>query len=91
MKTLTQTIENLTNLVNSAKTFNSEGRQLVVYSCKELYNMIEADFFDKFGIESVNDAYADLCEGNFAEPFLCEKKKEKFTLYKTIYVNNILN
>ena len=88
MKTL-ERIQELEITVQNAQTPNVDGRQTVANSCKELYNLIEEGLYNKFGENAVNDAYTDLCNGNFAEPFMCEKKKEKFTLYKTIYVNNV--
>lgn len=88
MKTL-EKIQELEIAVQNAQTPNVDGRQTVANSCKELYNLIEEGLYNKFGENAVNDAYTDLCNGNFAEPFMCEKKKEKFTLYKTIYVNNV--
>lgn len=88
MKTL-ERIQELEIAVKNAQTPNVDGRQIVANSCKELYNLIEEGLYNKFGDNAVNDAYADLCNGNFAEPFICEKKKETFTLYKTIYVNNV--
>jgi pseudouridine-5'-phosphate glycosidase len=85
LKTLTmKNLETLKEQVRLAKTANSEGRQLVANSCKELYNIIEEDLYNKYGEVAVNDAYKDLCNGNFAEPFLCEKMKEKFELYANI-------
>lgn len=88
-----KTLEKLTELesqVNEAKTYNAEGRQIVANSCKELYNLVEEGFYNQYGEEAINDAYADLCNGNFAEPFMCEQKKSRFLLYKKIYTENIL-
>ncbi|MCK5632599.1 hypothetical protein KAH94_02540 [bacterium] len=84
-----KTIENLKAKVNSAITANQDGRQVIVNSCKELYNIIEEGFYNKYGQESVTDAYNDLCNGNFAEPFMCEQKKSKFLLYANIYLSKI--
>ena len=88
-ETPTAKIEKLAEQIKEAKTPTIEGRQTVASNCKELYNTIESGLFDKYGEEAVNDAYSDLCEGNFSEPFLCEQKKDKFTLYSTIYINNV--
>ncbi len=90
MKNLTESIEKLGLQVNEAKTYNADGRQVVVVACKELYNLIEEGLYAKYGEGAVNDAYTDLCNGNFAEPLMCEKKKSKFELYKTVFINNIL-
>jgi hypothetical protein len=88
METLKK-IQELEIAVKNANTTNTDGRQIVANLCKKLYNLIEEALYNRFGENAVNDAYTDLCKGNFAEPFMCEKKKEKFTLYKTIYTNNL--
>lgn len=88
--TTLSTIEKLKSQVENANTASPKERQIVANSCKELYNIIEKGLFNKYGLNAVNDAYKDLCNGNFAEPFMCEKKKEKFELYSKIYVENIL-
>lgn len=87
---ITKQLSELQTKVEKAQTFNVNGRQEVVNACKQLYNIIEDKLYNKYGEEAINDAYNDLCNGNFAEPFLCEQKKSKFELYKTIYVNYIL-
>lgn len=83
-------IENLKNSVESALTFEVEGRQTVAKSCKDLYDTIEDGLYEKFGDNALVDAYEDLCEGNFSEPFLAEKQKEKFQLYASIYCQYVL-
>lgn len=86
------TLENITKLENEvreANTANSEGRQVVANNCAKLYDIIEEGLYNKYGDEAIQDAYSDLCKGNFAEPFMCEQKKSKFELYSKIYVNNI--
>ncbi len=87
--TTLNTISELETKVNDAKTYNVDGRQTVVNSCKELYNLIEEDFYLVGAEELLEDMYKDLTAGNFAEPFMCEQKKSKFELYKTIYINNV--
>lgn len=82
-------IEKLAQQVKTSLTTTVEGRQTVANNCKKLYNTIEESLYEKYGEEAVNDAYLDLCKGNFAEPYMCEKKKSKFTLYSTIFINNI--
>ena len=82
-------IQELEVAVKEAQTPNADGRQTVANSCKELYNLIEEGLYSKFGENAINDAYADLCNGNFAEPFMCEQKKKKFTVYKTIFINSV--
>lgn len=89
MKNLT-TITELENTINNAKTYNAEGRQDVVNSCKSLYELVEEDFYNAGAEILLEDMYKDLTAGNFAEPFMCEQKKVKFELYKTIYINNVL-
>ena len=83
-------ITELETQVNAAKTYNVDGSQTVVNSCKELYDIIEEDYYLAGAEDLLNDMYADLQEGNFAEPFMCEQKKAKFLLYKTIYADNVL-
>ena len=89
MKTL-EKITGLEKQVNNAKTYNADGRQIVVNSCKELYNLIEEDYHNAGADCLLEDMYKDLTAGNFAEPFMCEQKKGKFSLYKTIYIENVL-
>jgi len=89
MENTTEILRQLAERIKEAKTQIVEGRQIVVDSCKELYNNIEEGLYNKYGQDAVNDAYNDLCNGNFAEPFMCEKKKAKFELYSTIYINQI--
>ena len=89
MKTLNR-INELKLSVNNAQNANSEGRQLVANACKELYKIIEDALYNQYGEAAMLDAYKDLCDGSFAEPFMCEQKKAKFELYSSIYINNVL-
>ncbi len=89
METTVEKIKRLKNEVKEAKTQTSEGRQTIVDNCKELYNTIETGLYNKYGEDAITDAYNDLCNGNFAEPFMCEQKKGKFTLYANIYISRI--
>jgi hypothetical protein len=82
-------IAELKNKVNAALTFNADGRQIVANACKDLYNLIEEALYAKYGERAVNDAYNDLCSGNFSQPFMCEQKKSTFELYAKIYIDNI--
>jgi ketol-acid reductoisomerase len=79
-------ITELENEVKNAQTPTVNGRQIVANACKKLYEAIEECLYNKYGEEAIKDAYKDLCNGNFAEPFLCEQKKQKFELYKNIYL-----
>lgn len=88
--TTSNRISELQTKVTNAVTYTATGRQEVVNSCKELYELIEDDFYNKYGALAINDAYNDLTDGDFSEPFLCEKKKSKFELYSTIYIKNVL-
>ena len=83
-------IAELEKQVNNAKTYNTDGRQIVVNACKKLYDLIEEDYHNAGADVLIEDMYNDLTSGNFAEPFMCEQKKSKFKLYKTIYINNVL-
>ena len=83
-------IEKLQEQVKTANTADSKGRQLVANASKKLYNLIEKGLYEKYGERAINEAYNDLCNGNFAEPFMCEKQKEKFKLYAEIYNEKVL-
>lgn len=76
--TTTNRIELLTHLVDNAKTQTIEGRQIVVDSCKQLYNLIEDDVFNAKQDWMLEGMYKDLCRGNFAEPDFAEQKKRVF-------------
>jgi len=89
MTTLNRIAE-LETQVTNAKTYNADGRQVVVNACKELYNLIEEDYNNAGAGVLLEDMLTDLTAENFAEPFMCEQKKSKFELYKTIYINNVL-
>ena len=89
METLKRIAE-LETLITNSKTYDVDGRQAVVDSCKELYNLIEGPYYEAGANVLIEDMHNDLTSGNFSEPFLCEKKKEKFELYRRIYINNVL-
>ncbi len=83
-------ISELETKVNEAKTYTEDGRQVVVTACKELFVLVEEDYHNAGADCLLEDMYKDLTAGNFAEPFMCEQKKSKFELYKTIYISNVL-
>lgn len=86
-------IEKLNELqakVNSALTAEASGRQIVADCCKELYKTIEEDVHNADADWMLRGMYEDLCQGNFAEPFMCEQKKVAFATVKKIYEDNIL-
>ena len=83
-------IENLIKKVNGASTITIEGRQTVSTLCEELYRSIEQDIYDAGSEWMLKGIYEDLCKGNFAEPFMCEKKKETFMSVVEIYNTRIL-
>lgn len=85
-----KTIETLKNRIEKANTATVEGRQEVVNVCKEFYNLIEEDVYNAGSEWMLKGMYSDLCEGNFAEPFMCEKKKETFATIVQIYTDRIL-
>ena len=89
MSTLNRIAELETQVIN-AKTYAVDGRQEVVNACKELYSLIEEDYHNAGADVLLEDMYKDLTKGDFAEPFMCEQKKGKFELYKTIYITNVL-
>lgn len=83
-------LEKLENIIKDAKTFEMDGRQSVVNACKSLYNLIEEDVYNAGCEWMLKGIYNDLCEGNFAEPFMCEQKKEEFAIVVTVYKDKIL-
>jgi len=83
-------IAELEKEITNAVTYTEDGRQIVVNCCKKLYNIIEDKLYNKYGEDAILDAYNDLLNGDFAEPFMCDQKKAKFTLYKDIFINNVL-
>lgn len=83
-------IAELTVLVNEAKIFNADGRQAVANACKELYLLIEEDVVLADKEWMLKGMYNDLCNGNFAEPFLCENKKHEFKVVAKVYADNIV-
>ena len=85
-----KTFETLKNRIESANTATVEGRQMVVNACKELYNLIEEDTYNAGCEWMLKGMYDDLCNGNFAEPFMCEKKKETFNTIIEVYNTRIL-
>lgn len=88
--TTIEKINELTVRVNSALTSTVEGRQVVSDSCEELYNLIEEDVYNVGCEWMLKGMYNDLCNGNFAEPFMCEKKKETFATVVGVYNTRIL-
>lgn len=84
------TINELSVIVNSADTTTLVGRQAVANACKELYNLIEEDVFKADKEWMLSGIYNDLCNGNFAEPFMCEKKKETFSTIVNIYEARVI-
>jgi hypothetical protein len=83
-------ITELTELVNAAQTPTIEGRKLVAHACKKLYNLIEEDVYNAGKEWMLSGMFNDLCNGNFAEPFMCEKKKLSFLSVVKIYNENII-
>ena len=90
MTNVIKTIENLQAIVNSASTQTVEGRQTVANSCKELYNLIEEDVCNADKEWMLKGMYTDLCNGNFAEPFMCEQKKSTFNTVIAIYNERVI-
>lgn len=87
------TIEKINELnakVSNAFTATVEGRQVVATACNELYNLIEEDVYNAGSEWMLKGMYNDLCNGNFAEPFMCEKKKETFATVVEVYNTRIL-
>jgi hypothetical protein len=89
METLKRIAE-LTDLVNNASTPTVDGRQTVANSCKELYNLIENDVIEAEKEFMLKGMYNDLCNGNFAEPFMCEQNKTTFNAIVVIYNKYII-
>lgn len=76
--------------VRNANTATIEGRQLIANACKKFYNEIEEDVYNAGAEWMLKGLYNDLYTGNFAEPFLCEKKKETLAACIEIYNTRIL-
>lgn len=83
MKTINENVKN-------ADTTTVEGRQLVANACQSFYNEIEEDVYNAGCEWMLKGMYNDLCNGNFAEPFPCEKKKETLAVCVGIYNTRIL-
>jgi len=83
-------IAELTEKVNNALTHTAEGREDVVIACKNLYNLIEEDVVNADKEWMLKGMYEDLCSGNFAEPFMCEKKKETYTIIVEVYNTRVV-
>lgn len=88
--TTLERIEELSAIVIGANTSTFEGRQYVVKSCRELYNAIEEDVYKAGLAWMLKGMYAELCGGNFAEPFMCEKKKSSFSTVVQVYKDFVL-
>jgi len=89
-KTTSEKIQGLESAVMSANTYDIAGRQIVANSCKQLYNLIEENVHNAGAGWMLDGLYTDLCNGNFAEPFMCEQKKKTFLVCKKIYEDRIL-
>ena len=83
-------ITELSNLVNNASTANVNDRQLIADSCKRLYNLIEEDVIAVEKEWMLKGMYKDLCNGNFAEPFMCEQKKHTFNQVIAVYAERVV-
>jgi hypothetical protein len=80
----------LESTLNLADTSTAEGRGGVASVLKELYHTIEEDVCNAGAEWMLKGMYNDLCNGNFAEPFMCERKKLDFFVVKDIYEKRIL-
>lgn len=83
-------IEKLNELVSNSSTETVVGRQEVANSCKKLYNLIEEDIYNIIGEGRLNQMFDDLCNGNFADPYMCEKKKATFQDYVSLYKAKVI-
>jgi hypothetical protein len=88
--TTTNRIAELAEGLKSANTATMDGRQVVINACKELYNLIEEDVYMAGKEWMLKGMYQDLCNGNFAEPFMCEQKKTTFQTIATIYNEQVV-
>ena len=88
--TTAQRIAELTVVVNNAFTANASEREQVANACKELYNLIEEDVYNADKEWMLKGMYTDLCCGNFAEPFYCERKKTEFNAVVEIYNTRVV-
>ncbi len=90
MTNTTTQIAQLVEIVNAAQTATIEGRQAVANSCKQLYNLIEEDVVKADREWMIKGMYNDLCNGNFAEPFMCEQKKTTFHTVVAVYNERVI-
>jgi len=88
--TTAQKISHLIQVVNPADTTIATGRESVANACKELYNLIEQDVYNADKEWMLKGMYTDLCCGNFAEPFYCERKKTDFNAIVEIYNTRVV-
>ena len=84
-------MKTISNEVMNANTATIEGRQLVANACEKFYMEIEEDIHNAGCDWMLKGMYNDLCNGNFAEPFLCENKKETLAACLDIYNTRILS
>ena len=82
-------ISELRSQIIEADESNADGRHIVVICCTELNNLIEVDYINVGAVDLIPDMYEDLNLGNFAEPYMCYKKKSKFELYARIYEEKV--
>jgi hypothetical protein len=85
-----QAIKEMSAIIANANVANANGRNQVINTCKKFYNLIEEDAYMAGCEWMLKGMYSDLCEGNFAEPFMCEQKKSTFNTCVTIYQERIL-
>ena len=83
-------MKKMSEKIKNANTATTDGRRLVAEACKSFYEEIEEDVHLVGSDWMLKGLYDDLCEGNFSEPFYCEKKKETLEACIAIYNNNIL-
>jgi len=88
MKTLDRITELNLSVINADET-NTDGRKTIKDSCMELFTLISADYQKVGADELVLGMRNDLTCINFNEPFLCDKARGSFELYKTIYTLHV--
>jgi len=78
-------IKELTKKVEGADTSTEEGRQVVADSCRQLYNLFEVRVYQSDRAWLLTGIYSQLFSGCFAEPFMCEQKKQAFKTVVTVF------
>ena len=89
MKATKSQIEELAQEVKVSLTATTEGRKTVADNCKKLYDTIEEGLYEKYGKKPLTMHILIYAKGILQNRTCVIRKKSKFTLYATIFINNI--